>query len=313
MLRSVPLVAALLAAFALTAAACDPTLPASPGPAGVSAGNWPQAADGVLDDKMCHILTSDDFAKYHRAATDKVETSKPYGGGNGIVCNYALNDTLTLELAPNAAVAGQIYQARLGARQSRTGASAMALVNGPVNAADESWFGEDPLSPSGDKKDTDLVARRGALLLQIHLQGWYPGARGSDPKDTSIGLADLVLRRAPDLGRTGGPASGSAAPAPAQGHHVLFTLRGTGKATAVSYLEPVSGKTQKLQNVGLPWVVELPLAAPVSGGDVWLTLTANSTNPGANLTCSIQIDGKEVVKSDRPSFLALCTYTWHAA
>jgi hypothetical protein len=320
MTRAVRLLAALLTAgLVLTGTACQNN--ATPGSgsgssaAAAPAGGWPQAADGVIDEKMCRILTSADFATFNRIATDKVETSKPYAGRNGITCNYALDDTLTLELDGNAAVAAQTYQVRLGDHRRRAGRTGSTFTTALVTGADDSWFDEDPLSPSGEHKDTVLVARRGALLLQIHLQGWFPGGQKSDPKATSAGLAGLVLQRAPQLGLSSGPApSGTAASAPVEGHHVQLSVTGTGTGTAkiITYLDPVDGKTKQLNDVKLPWVIVLPLAGPAAGVPVLLDLSAGAGNPSGYVGCTITIDGKQVAKDTKPGALTFCTYSWHS-
>src|SRR5262249_54977451 len=144
---------------------------------GASAGSWPQAADGVVDEKMCKIVTAADFATFKRIATDKVETSTLYGGGNGIVCNYALDDTLTIELAANQTDASLTYAASLAdhKRQSTNGGS--SVVAGLVKGATDSWYDQDPKDSAGNPGDSKLVARRGALIVEIHLQGFYPGGK----------------------------------------------------------------------------------------------------------------------------------------
>jgi hypothetical protein len=301
----------LIAATAVVTGACDKAAPAASGAAPKSAaspaGGWPQAADGVVDEKMCAIVTADDFATFHRVATDKVETDKLAGGGNGIVCNYALDDTVTLELAGDQTDAGLTYAASLAGyrKQAKNGGS--TVVSGLVKGATDSWYDQEPKDSAGNPGDSRLVARRGALIVEIHLQGFYPGGKGSDPKATSAGLAALVFERAPKLGQSADTASGAA---PAGAHTVVYRIAGAGPIAGVTYDEPIGLKFQTVHNVRAPWTLALPLAAAQLGQPVELSLTANSTDPNAMLACQVEIDGKVVTHESRPGFLTMCSYTW---
>lgn len=301
----------LIAATTVVAAGCDKAAPAASGaaphPVASPTGGWPQAADGVIDEKMCRIVTADDFRTFHRIATDKVETDKLAGGGNGIVCNYALDDTVTVELAANQTDAALTYAANLADYRKRAANGGATVVTGLVTGATDSWYDQEPKDAAGNPGDSRLVARRGALIVEIHLQGFYPGGTGSDPKATSAGIAALVFERAPTLGRT--PDTASGAP-PAGAHTVVYRITGRGAIAEVSYDEPIGLKFQTVHNVPAPWVVNLPLAAAQIGQPVLLSLTANSTDPNATLACQIEIDGKSVAHESRPGFLTMCTYTW---
>jgi hypothetical protein len=301
----------LIAATAVATAACDKAAPAASGAAPKSvasqAGDWPQAADGVVDEKMCKIVTADDFATFHRIATDKVETNKLAGGGNGIVCNYALDDTVTLELSANQTDATLTFAASLAdyKRQAHNGGA--TVVTGLVKGATESWYDQEPTDSAGNPGDSYLSARRGALIVEIHLQGFYPGGKGSDPKATSAGIAALVFERAPKLGQTPDTAPGAA---PAGAHTVVSRINGAGPIAGVTYDEPIGLKFQTAHNVRAPWTLALPLAAAQIGQPVELSLTANSTDPNATLACQIEIDGKVVAHESRPGFMTMCSYTW---
>jgi hypothetical protein len=190
---------------AATAGSTTAGAAASSAPAGPPAGGWPQAADGKIDDKFCGIVTAADFATYNRVATSKVITSPLATGGNGINCNYALDDTVTFELYPTAAAATAGYRGRLADHKTamlRKKNLTSQFTEGLVTGADESWFDVSPLSTgSGDEADTDLIARRGTLIVIVHLQaGVIPQPDAKPAKDTSAGLAALVYQRAPKLG-----------------------------------------------------------------------------------------------------------------
>lgn len=301
----------LIAAAAALAAGCDPAAPATSGTAPKAAsptGGWPQAADGVIDGKMCAIVTADDFRTFHRIATDKVETDKLAGGGNGIVCNYALDDTVTVELAANQTDASLTYAANLADYKKRAANGGATVVTGLVKGATDSWYDQEPTDSQGNPGDSRLVARRGALIVEIHLQGFFPGGKDSDPKATSAGIAALVFERAPKLGQTADTASGAP---PAGAHTVVYRITGHGAIAAVTYDEPIGLKFQTVHNVPAPWTIGLPLAAAQIGQPVQLSLTANSTDPNATLACQIEIDGKSVAQESRPGFLTMCTYPWN--
>jgi hypothetical protein len=274
----------------------------SKAPAAAPAGGWPQAKDGKLDEKMCGILTAADFSSFDRIATDKVETSKPANASNGIQCNYALDDTVTLELQPNAALAGQVYKSTLDGHQDGFKSSKVTskLAQGVVTGADDSWYDVDPLSTGeGQLTDIDLWARRGALLVAIHLQGLMQGKGSGDPKSAAVGLAGLVLQRAPELGKTD---TGT-------GHTMHLSVTGPGKATTLAYLDPTTAKNVELADVALPWSKDFSLASQGSA-PILLSVTAASTQPAAALQCTITVDGKQVATGGRPGGLTFCSYTF---
>src|SRR5205814_10682373 len=109
---------------------------------GTPKGGWPQGAGGVLDKKMCGILTQADFSKFHMITTSKVEDSDfaPENKPIGVSCNYSLDDTLSLGLFPAPAAAHALY-ARFAEFKVATAAS--------VPGADESVFRVDPITHDG--------------------------------------------------------------------------------------------------------------------------------------------------------------------
>jgi hypothetical protein len=271
-------------------------------PAAVPAGGWPQAKDGKIDEKMCGIVTAADFNSFGRIATDKVESGKLADASNGIQCNYALDDTVTLELQPTAALAGQVYKSVLTGHKDGFKSSKVTskLAEGVVTGADESWYDVDPLSTGeGKLTDVDLWARRGALLVAIHLQGLMADKNGRDPKEAAVGLAGLVFQRAPDLGKTD---TGAA-------HRVTMVVIGQGKAAVLTYFDPTTNKSAELRGVALPWAKEFDVAAPGST-PILLDLSVASTDPSATLTCQILIDARPVA-TGKAGAMTSCQYTWH--
>jgi hypothetical protein len=209
MTRSVRLIAiALCGVLGLAGSACGTVKPKprshqAANASGPPASGWPQAADGKIDGQMCDILTVADFKTYGRIVTTKAQKIKPENGGNAITCDYAFHDTLTLSLAPDATIAGRSYRSMLDAAKRRGDEqrSSDQLVQSLVAGADESFYDPDVEDAGGDRKNTVLQVRRGALLVGIHLSSATQGK--TDPKESSTGLAGLVLQRAPDLGRKG--------------------------------------------------------------------------------------------------------------
>jgi hypothetical protein len=149
--------------------------------------DWPKADGGVIGEKMCGLLRQDDFSKYGRIAGE-VRTDKPNTIDNGIVCDYALNETLTLDVQKSQAAA----KARFNARRLNAKDKGATITPDVVTEADESWRGPDP------DGGMDVHLRRGALLVSIHLDDKLPTS--GDPAEAAVGLAKLVLQRAPELG-----------------------------------------------------------------------------------------------------------------
>jgi hypothetical protein len=208
MTRSARLIAiALCGVLVLAGAACGTVMPKSKSSqaanaSGPPAGGWPQAADGKIDGRMCDILTVADFKTYGRIVTTKVQKMKPENG-NAITCDYAIHDTLTLSLSPDATTAGRSYRSMLDTaeRRGHEQRGSDQLVQSLVAGADESFYDPDVEDTGGDRKNTVLHVRRGALLVGIHLSSATQGK--TDPKESSTGLVGLVLQRAPDLGTKG--------------------------------------------------------------------------------------------------------------
>jgi hypothetical protein len=156
---------------------------------GTPKGGWPQGAGGVLDKKMCGILTQDDFSKFHMITTSKVEDSDfaPENKPIGVSCNYSLDDRLSLGLFATPAAAHALY-----AKFAEFKGAAAASVAG----ADESVFGADPTLPDGYR----FCARRGKLIIYFNFSPTINKLTPDQARTAANGIGTLVLSRAPHLG-----------------------------------------------------------------------------------------------------------------
>jgi hypothetical protein len=156
---------------------------------GAPKGGWPQGDNGVLDEKMCGILTQDDFSKFHMITTSKVETSDfaPENKRIGVSCNYSLDDTLSLALFPAPAAAHALYLKFAGFK----GATAASVAG-----ADESVFGADHTLPDGYR----FCARRGKLIIYFNFSPTVNKLTADQARTAANGISALVLSRAPNLG-----------------------------------------------------------------------------------------------------------------
>jgi hypothetical protein len=159
------------------------------GAAGAPQGGWPQGDNGVLDEKMCAILTHEDFQKFHMI-TGKPEASDfaPENKRIGVSCNYSLDDTLDLALFPTPAAAQALY----GKFSGFKGATAAT-----VTGADESIFGPDP-SLQGAYR---FASHRGKLFIYVNLSPTVNHLSLDQARTAAVGMAEAVLSRAPNLGR----------------------------------------------------------------------------------------------------------------
>jgi hypothetical protein len=156
---------------------------------GAPKGGWPQGDNGVLDKKMCGILTQADFSKYHMITTSKWEDSDfaPENKRIGVSCNYSLDDTLSLGLLPDPAAAHALYL-RFAEFKGATAAS--------VAGADESVFGVDPITHDGYR----FCARRGKLIVYFNFSPTVNKLTPDQARTAADGIGTLVLSRAPNLG-----------------------------------------------------------------------------------------------------------------
>jgi hypothetical protein len=290
------LTAVLMAAFAL--AACDrPASNKASETGGPPAGGWPQAADGKLDQKMCGLLTAADYAKYGHTLLPKAggdDSGK--SGGNTVSCLYMTGDEFALNLQPTAEGAKLLFQRERDDHVARMKAEShkSQLAEDVVPGADESWF---DLSVLGTDKypEYEVRARRGALLMMLRLStGSDKDAK--DPKEALVGLAGLVLERAPELGKKD---TGTL-------RKVKYVVTGTAKAKSIRYYDPSTGKNVEVGASPLPWTVEIALASE-GKNPVLLDLTATADPGTAYVGCGILIDGKPFKEQKAALGLAFCS------
>ncbi|MEV6490470.1 hypothetical protein AB0M20_17855 [Actinoplanes sp. NPDC051633] len=252
------------------------------------AGGWPQPENGQITAKMCGLLTEADYAEFgHKLLLDLEASTASKATSNGIYCSAPPADQLTLSLQPTAEAAEIYYQGVLASRKFQVVSDKRdtILVENLVTGADSSWLdywvdsGEDDAT-----KDYELVVRRGSLMLSLVLSG-VDEAKEKDPKGTLVALADRVLQRVGELGKTDTGVT----------RMLHLEVNGKGKARQIQYSVP-DRPVKTLENVKLPWKADLPLA---DHGDNLQNLSLNAHTPisrglPVQIACRIQVDDKIV-------------------
>jgi hypothetical protein len=263
-------------------------------PAGTPAGGWPQPEGGQLTAKMCGLVTLDDYRQLGHRQIVALEPGKADAfASNAVTCSAPPADTLTLILQPTTEAAKIWYRSSLSGRKKRVTDPIeekrdTILSENVVSKADESWFDYWVNSGDDDKyKDYELELRRGALVVGLVLSG-VDTSKEKDPKGTLVKLAERVLERVPDLGRTD---SGTTP-------QVHLDVKGAGKATQIQYSVPDSEVTT-LQDVQLPWKIDVPMAD--HGKQLLnINLSANTqVYPPIQLSCAITVDTKVIQQQQR--------------
>jgi len=266
------------------------------GPAKPPAGGWPQPEDGKLTAKMCGLLTAADFKPVGHNLIRALEAQPGKDSSNYVSCAGILGEWLTLDLQPTAESAKIRYDRSLDTRKDVVIVEKQqtVLAQDLLQGADQSWF-DYGQAPAGTKPGNyQLKFRRGALVASVEID---PVDENSvkDPKAALQRLAGLVLERIPEVGRTDTGTTPK----------VRFEVKGNGKVRSIGYITE-DHRTQSLEDVQLPWSVELSMA---DHGDnpVYLKVDASSpatANPLA-LSCSISVRGK-VVKQVQQVGFAIC-------
>jgi len=258
------------------------------GSAKPSTSSWPQPENGQITAKMCGLLTSEDYEQFnHRLLLDLEPQRGEKAFTNGVSCSAPPADMLTLMLQPTAESAKIWYQGSLAARKRAviSDKSDTVLVENLVTDADESWF--DFWLTSGNENESqeyELQVRRGALVVALVLSS-VDKTREKDPKGTLIALADRVLQRVGDLGKTDTGTTPM----------LHLEVNGTGTAARIDYLVP-DREFQTIENVALPWKADLPLA---DHGEQSQSISLNATLPitsgfPTQVSCRILADDKIV-------------------
>lgn len=288
---SIALALAVSLVFALTACGSADAPEASPDPA--TAGGWPQATDGRITEAMCALLAPADYERYGRSLAARVPASDAPDPGNAVACTYRAGDALSLNLQPTAEAATLLFAHDLAQQRERMKGSASQLAEGVLPGADQSWF-DVAWTSAAQRPEYELRARRGALLLTLHLGG-VASATATDPKETLVGLAGLVLQRAPELGRAD---TGTT-------HKVRYEVTGKGKAQKIIYVEPTVNVSRELTNVTLPWSIELPMASH-GAQPVPVRVTALAEGAGAAVGCSAAVDAAPVKQEPAKNNFVTC-------
>ena len=288
-MRTRRLLTALSAAVLLTAAGCSGDGGESGG-GGVEApaGGWPQPQNGQLTDKMCGLITKADYEEFnHRQLLDLEPESAYKASSNGFSCGAPPADQLAMTLQPTVESAKVYYAGSLASRkfQVTSDKRATMLTEGVVTGADESWLDYWVNSGPDEKyQDYELEFRRGSLVVSLVLSGVDDAeAKKNDPQGTLVALADRVLQRVGDLGKT------DAGVTP----RLHLEVFGKGKADVIQYSAPDYG-SKTLKKVKLPWKTDLPLA---DRGDNMQQFSLSAQSPIAagippSLACRILRDDK---------------------
>ncbi|MGN9913839.1 hypothetical protein ACTMTJ_40525 [Phytohabitans sp. LJ34] len=250
------------------------------------AGGWPQPENGQLTAKMCGLLTRADYEQFdHRQLLDLEPLTSQKESTNSVSCSAPPADMLGLTLQPTAESAKVWYQSSLAGRKSQVISHKRdtVLVENLVTGADESWLDFWVDSGNDDKlKDYELKVRRGALVVTLVLSG-IDETKEKDPKGTLVALADRVLQRVGDLGKTDTGVTPM----------LRLEVNGKGKAGQIVYSVP-DRDVKTLTDVKLPWKVDLPLA---DHGEQLQNFSLNAHTPitrglPVGISCRILVDGK---------------------
>jgi hypothetical protein len=296
-----PLIAAA-AAVLLTLAGCGGDDDGTGGTVKAPEGGWPQAENGRVTAKMCGLITPDDFESLgHRQIMSFEARTSPPPATNAVECEAPAADFLGLNVQPTVEAATIWHKASLAGRKKEVidHQRDTILVENVVTGADASWFDYWVDSGKDSKyKDYQLQLRRGALIVELRLGG-IEGTDDEGPKGTLTALADRVLQRVGDLGKTDTGAT------PTMHLEVL----GKGKARSISYFVPDVEGVVQLDNVKLPWKKDVKIADHGENPQV-VSLNADAYVAGAlvppPIACRMLLDGKIVVEDQGEVGLAQC-------
>lgn len=169
--------------------------PAAPSTSAAGSSSASAAAGGVpatyakttADKDLCRVLTADDLGQLDMIDT-QAEAS-PFAPTNtpiGVTCTYALGDALNAGVLPSAAGATTL----LGELRSTLTSPTAVQVAG----AAEAFF-----APTSEGEFA-LLSRRGKLILWVNMDPKVNQFSADKAKATAIGITQLVLERAPNLG-----------------------------------------------------------------------------------------------------------------
>lgn len=162
-----------------------------------------------------------------------------------------------------------------------------------MSGADESWLDYFLGSGRNQNKEYQLRLRRGALIVTLVLSNIDEETQ-KDPQGTLVALADRVLQRVGDLGRTDTGVTPM----------LRLEVGGKGKAQQILYSVP-DHKFATLKNVKLPWKIDLPLA---DRGDSLRNFMLSGQTPIARngypsaVSCRVVADGTVLEQAQNIGF-----------
>jgi hypothetical protein len=264
----------------------------------VPKGGWPQPENGQLTDKMCGLLTQADYKQAGLKQLMPLEpASQQKASSNYVSCSGMLGDWLTLDLQPTAEAAKVRYQQQLASQKESVAGEKLPtiLTEGVLDGVDESWLDYGATAAVAEPDSFELQFRRGALVASLVLDK-AGGVKNDGAQAALAKLAGLVLERVPEVGK----ADTGTTPM------VRFEAGGTGKAAEILY-QTSDHKSTKLEQVQLPWSVEVPMA---DHGEfqAMLHLTVHTdaaAYPPVGASCAVSVRSKIVVQDRRLGF-AIC-------
>lgn len=299
-MRTRRMIMAMAAAVLLLAAGCSGDDAEGGGAVKTPEGGWPQPENGQLTDKMCGLLTAEDYAEFkHKLLLPFEPQGADKPSSNWASCSSPPADTISLNWQPTAESAKIWYASSLAGRRFQVTSDNRdtILTEGLVTGADESWLDYWVTSGESDKrKDYELNLRRGSLLVGLVLSG-VDTAEEPDPQGTLVALADRVLQRIGDVGKTD----------TGQTPMLQLEVTGKGKAETIQYSVP-DRKVVTLKNVKLPWKKDVPLA---DHGRQMQSISINARTPFTNglpvpVGCRVLADGKILAEEFQVTGFAPC-------
>jgi hypothetical protein len=262
------------------------------------AGGWPQPENGQLTDKMCGLLTQADYKTVGQKQLQPLEpASQQKVSSNYVSCSGMLGDWLTLDLQPTAEAAKVRYQQQLASQKESVAGEKLPsiLAEGVLTTADESWFDYGATAAVTEPDSFELQFRRGSLVASLVLDQ-AGGMKEQQAQAALVKLAGIVLERIPEVGKTDTGTTPM----------IRFEANGKGKAVEILY-QTSDHKSTKLEQVQLPWSVEVPMADH-GEFDATLHLTVRAdprAYPPVGMSCAVSVRGKVVVQDQQLGF-AIC-------
>jgi hypothetical protein len=161
---------------------------ASPSPSPSAAGGAGTTyAKTTADDDLCRVLTSDDLGKLGMIDTQaEASAFAPTNSPIGVTCTYALGDAVNAGVLPSVGAATALLT---GLRATLTSPAPVAVPGASV-----AFF-----APTREGEFA-LLSQRGTLILWVNMDPKVNQFTADKAKTAAIGITQLVLKRAPNLG-----------------------------------------------------------------------------------------------------------------